>query len=90
MPNNQTHHMQTPEGKQASIEGRRRREADLPSKDTPRVFVVRLAGSRPFGWETRRNSGWGHPQMSRFGKSSSDIPGILALMPSTTVRACRV
>ena len=54
MSNDQTHHMQTPDGKRASIDGRRRREAALPAKDAPQVFVVRLVGSKPFGWEIRK------------------------------------
>ena len=56
MPNNQTHHMQTPEGKQASVEGRRRREAGLPEIDAA-VFVVRWAGAKAFGWEIRKFGG---------------------------------
>ena len=54
MSNDQSHYMHTPEGKRASIEGRRRREAGLPAIDAPAVFVVRLAGAKPFGWEIRR------------------------------------
>ena len=49
--------MQTPEGKQASVEGRRRREAGLPEIDAPAVFVVRLAGAQAFGWEIRKFGG---------------------------------
>ena len=51
------HHMQTPQGKQASIDGRRRREAALPATDALGVFVVRLAGPKPFGWEIRKYGG---------------------------------
>ena len=57
MSNDQTHHMQTPEGKHAAIEGRRRREAALPAIDAPSVFVVRLAGAKAFGWEIRKFGG---------------------------------
>ena len=57
MSNDQTHHMQTPEGKQASLDGRRRRVAGLPEIDAPTVFVVRLAGAKAFGWEIRKFGG---------------------------------
>lgn len=46
--------MNTPEGREASAEGRRRREEKLPATDAPGVFVVRLAGPKPFGWEIRK------------------------------------
>ena len=54
MSSHQTHHMQTPEGRRISAEGRRRRLAALPAKDAPQVFVVRLAGAMSFGWEIRK------------------------------------
>ena len=48
-----THHLQTPEGRQLSAEGRQRRLAEVPAKNAPQVFVVRLADAH-FGWEIRK------------------------------------
>ena len=53
MSNNQAHHLQTPERKQAAIEARRRLAAQNPTS-APKLFVVRLIGAQPFGWEIRK------------------------------------
>lgn len=52
---NKTHHMQTPEGKQAATEARRKWALEQPPKGAPVVFVIRLdEGEQPFGWEIRK------------------------------------
>lgn len=56
MPEQKTHRMNTPEGREASAAGRRRALAEKPPRDTPRLFIVRL-GAGPtlcYGWEIRK------------------------------------
>ena len=54
MSNGRTHHMQTPEGKRHSAEARRHASAQRPATSAPEVFVVRLASSKPYGWQIRK------------------------------------
>ena len=43
----------SPQAKRAAIEARRRLAEQSPP-GAPQVFVVRLAGTQPFGWEIRK------------------------------------
>ncbi len=65
MSKSHTHHMLTPEGKQAATEARRKWVSEQPPTGTPAVFVVRLAGAMPFGWEIRK---FGSFVLSKSGK----------------------
>ena len=54
MSKEQTQHVNTIDGRKASLEARRRWIAERRDAGAPVVFVVRLAGSMPFGWEIRK------------------------------------
>ena len=44
----------TPEARQAAVEARRRIAAAKGPMGSPQMFLVRLAGLQPFGWEIRK------------------------------------
>ena len=49
--------MNTPEGRRAASEARLRWAEEQPDVGEPTVFVVRLVGPKPFGWEIRKYGG---------------------------------
>ena len=51
---NMTKRLLSPQARQAAIDSRRRLAAINPSTGTPQIFVVRLEGAQPFGWEIRK------------------------------------
>lgn len=53
MPDDSKKRFLLPQARQAAIEARRRLAAKHPT-GSPQIFVVRLTGSQPFGWEIRK------------------------------------
>ena len=57
MPESKTHHMNTLEGRRAASEARLRWVEERPDVGEPAVYVVRLAGVKPYSWEIRKYGG---------------------------------